>query len=314
MSSSNTRFEKYPWDKWSNLIKLQDYVVLDVETTGLSPKTDKIIEISILKVRNGIPVDTYTSLVTPGKNLSSRITKLTGLTDSDLADAPPFCDIAKTVSNFIGQNLILAHNAPFDLNFISKAMSECDIKFDPVYIDTMQLARKAYPQFEKHKLEYLIPKLHLAGEQTHRAADDVDCTWKLFQLICEKFDNPLVDAISSCCFPISDYLISVQNSPLLNTRLALVGSLTFSYAAAKKLIGIAGGTLVDIKSPDLDYIVYGYIDPEEHPLKSSRLIQKILTQRGHEAKPRFINEVALLRLCGVSFFDEIGHFTEEDLN
>lgn len=303
MPSFERNYRKYKWEKWRDLYKLKNYVVLDTETTGLSYETEEIIEIAIAKVCDGELVDEFSSLVNPGKKLSARITKITGITDSDLADAPSFREIAQQIVDFIGASVILAHNASFDLNFLCRALDQCKISYSFECLDTVQVAKKAYPGFENHKLETLIHKLGLADSQTHRAMDDVRCTLKLFQGICEKYNNPLVEAISSCCSPISDYRLVVREAPLKDLRIALIGTFTFPYSAAKKLIAAAGGLVVNANAPDADYLVHGYIDPLEYPTESETLLKLTSAPRVPGSKPILINEVALLTLCGVSFYD-----------
>lgn len=302
--------EKYKWAKWSDLYKLKNYVVLDVETTGLSHDKEKIIEIAIVKVNDGVVVDKYASLVNPGKRISARITKLTGLADADLADAPQFSEIAQQVVDFIGNAVILAHNAPFDMAFLCNELIECGIAPAFVYIDTVQVARKAYPDLKNHKLETLIAEFSLTDVQTHRALDDALCTFKLFGMVCEQYGSPLVEAISGCCTPISDYRIQFRNAPLDGLRFALVGSFTFTYAAVKKLITVAGGKVVSMFDADADYLIYGFIDPIEVPPEHEQWLDevKVRYQNGGKTKP--INEVAFLRLCGVSFYDNTSNATE----
>lgn len=308
------QYEKYKWTKWSDLHKLNSYVVLDTETTGLSPDKEKIIEIAIAKISDGAVVDKYESLVNPGKNLSARITKLTGLTDADLADAPQFSAIAKQIVDFIGNNVVLAHNAPFDLTFLCNEFSACGLTPHFVYLDTVQVAKKAYPDLKNHKLETLIAELNLADKQTHRAMDDVLCTLRLFEMVCERYCSPLVDAISGCCTPISDYRIQVKETPLAGLRIALVGTFTFTYSAAKKLITVAGGKVVNMFDTDADYLVYGFIDPIEAPPEHEQQLEAVRLNHQNGGKTKPINEVAFLKLCGVSFYDNISTdiATDED--
>lgn len=291
--------KNYKWSKWGDLAKLTDYVVLDVETTGLSHNKDKIIEIAIARISSNSIVDEFHSLVNPERNLSNRVVKLTGITDSDLASAPLFQNIAQQVVDFIGGSVILAHNAPFDAGFLEDALRECGFGSNFTYLDTVRVAKAAYPDLKDHKLETLITELGLAEKQTHRAMDDVHCTIKLFQTICQKYNNPLVAAISACCSPITSYRIDLRDHPLDGLRIALVGTFTFAYSAAKKLITVAGGTLVN-RSSDFDYLVYGFLDPLEYDGEFESLSALIKT---HQQAGTAINEVGLFKLCGVTFYD-----------
>lgn len=288
-----------------DFFNLKDYVILDVETTGFSSKTEKIIEIALQKVANGEPTDKFTSLVNPGKALPARIVALTGITDAMLENAPNFSGIAKDVKQFIGNSIVLAHNAVFDLGFLNEAFRQCGIKSSFQYLDTIKIAKMAYPGLPNYKLETLISKLDLAEKQSHRAMDDVQCTLKLYQSACEKLGNPLVNAIAACCYPIEDYQLSYRSDPLKGLRFALLGKLTFTYSAAKTLISEAGGTVVDLRSPNIDYLVYGFIEPTDINSEYANSIRNAIAHgQKEDEKPKFINEVALLRLCGVTFYDE----------
>lgn len=297
-------FKKYSWSKWSSITQLQNYVVLDVETTGLSPAHEEIIEIGMVKISGGMKNGEYSSFVNPGKPVPTRITKITGITNDDVICAPSFEEIAKDIIAFIGDSIVIAHNANFDLSFLVNSLNKCEINATFVYIDTLYLARKASPSTENHKLETLISELNIAPQQTHRALDDARCTLALFQKICVMYsDTKLMDAISSCCTPIEDYSISPKKSPLQGKTFVLVGAFTFSYSAAQKLITAAGGTLAKTITSATDYLVYGYQDPSlvdaeqyENTLSTANVL------RTQEGKIQLINEVKLLQLCGVTFY------------
>lgn len=303
-ASASKKYQQYKPSKLTDMFNLNNYVVLDVETTGLSPKTEKIIEISLAKVSDGKLSDQFTSLVNPGKSLPPRIVSLTGLTDAMLKDAPSFPAIAESVQKFIGKSIILAHNAVFDLGFLSEAFRQSGIKSNFQYLDTIKIAKMAYPGFPDYKLETLISKLGLAEKQSHRAMDDVQCTLKLYQLACKKLGDPLVSALIACCSPIEDYQISYKCDPLKGLRLALFGNFTFTYSAAKRLISAAGGTVVSLNDPNADYLVYGFIEPSDIPSKYEILINDTIQQGARNEKPMPINEVHFLKLCGATFYDE----------
>lgn len=303
-ASGSRKFQQYSPSRFTDIFNLKDYVVLDVETTGLSQKADKITEIALVKVIDGEQAGQFTSLVNPEKSLSSRIVSLTGLTDDMLKDAPIFSDIAGKVKQFIGSSIILAHNAVFDLGFLSGALTTCGIKHSFRYLDTVRIAKMAYPGLENYKLETLISELNLAEKQSHRAMDDVQCTVKLYQLASERLGNPLISALISCCSPIEDYQLSYKCDPLKGLRFALLGKFTFPHSAAKKLITAAGGTVVDLSSSNIDYLVYGFIEPTDDPFGYEALVDDAIRYGKKHEKPSLINEVHLLGLCGATFYDD----------
>ena len=162
-------------------MKVKDYAVVDVETTGLHPETDEIIEVAAIRCIGG-ELDSYATLVRPRQKIPANITKLTGITNSDVKEAPRIETAMTQLSEFIEGLPIVAHNAPFDIKFIAHAFETAGISMSMQYIDTLSMARSAFPYFENHKLATLIRELELLdGEQQHRAGSDTEATQKLFE-------------------------------------------------------------------------------------------------------------------------------------
>lgn len=296
--------KKFSWNKWSTVTHLSDYVVLDLETTGLSAKKEKIIEIGIVKISDGVKIGEFSSLVNPEKQVSSRITKITGITNSDLVEAPLFSEIGVTVKNFIGDSLVIGHNITFDLSFLESAFAECGIHIGYTYLDTLDLARKTFPSFKDHKLETLITQLNLSDGQSHRALDDVYCTHALFEKICDLYSNsPFMDAAFSCCTPIETYYIAPTDHPLSGLSVVLTGTFTFTYSAVQKLISAGGGTVTKNISDDTDYLVYGFQDDLSGNLDAyESMLERASFLQTQGKKIQMINEVGLLKLCGITFY------------
>lgn len=303
MASKDKKYDRHPWSKWADLRKLKDFVVLDIETTGLSCEKAEIIEVAIVKVVGGEVQSEYSTFVNPGIKLPARISTLTGITDEDLLVAPAFSEIASKVHELINGKVVLGHNVTFDLSFIQAAFDRLSLSFGCTYLDTVQVARKAYPEMKDHKLETLICSLNLSDCQTHRALDDVHCTLKLFRGTVDKYANPLVDAITSCCSPMTEYSISLKEKPLQGLRFALIGNFTFSYSDARKLISTAGGIISSSTDAQLDYLVMGFLDRHEYTEEYEEALHSIMF--GQNPHTKRINEVALLKLCGVSFNNEV---------
>lgn len=167
------------------LREFRNYVVIDFETTGFSAKTDKAIEVACLKVVDGESYE-YQTLIDPKIHISSRITKINGITDADVVGFPTIEKVAKHLYDFCGNLPFVAHNASFDMGFLKQAYIEAGIKTELIYIDTLKLARSAFPEYSTHKLEFLIKELDLAEKQTHRAMDDVRCVKKLLDICISK--------------------------------------------------------------------------------------------------------------------------------
>lgn len=181
----------YPTSRSSSTSRPNSYVVLDVETTGLSPEMDSIIEFGAIRIENGHEVDCFTTYINPGCPIPQRITQITGITEADVASAPNLQTTIQTIASFIGDSTIVAHNASFDLAFLRRAYIAAGLpaKFDT--IDTLRLARTAFPDAPNYKLSTLIDYLHLGGTQSHRALSDVRYTNLIYQacLSAEVRDN-----------------------------------------------------------------------------------------------------------------------------
>ncbi len=179
---------KYQWLDTKKSIKefriSDSYIVLDLETSGLSKYKNEIIEIAMIKIQNGEKIDSYQSLVKPSQPIISKIEKLTGITNEMLSSAPSFSSIADDVVAFIGENVLISHNAKFDMGFLTTALEPRKVELK--CIDTLPLARKALPELENHKLETLISHYAIAKSQTHRAMDDVECTQAIFVRLCDE--------------------------------------------------------------------------------------------------------------------------------
>lgn len=165
------------------IMSLSDYVVLDVETTGLDTSAERIVEIAAKRYENGELIGTYETLVDPGKKLPPQITNLTGITSEQVSGGKSYHTMVNEVEKILGDLPIVAHNSQFDTEFLSAAFVFCGRYGAFRHVDTVALARKAFPGLPNYKLDTLIQELRLSDHpQTHRAMDDVDCTCRLFDL------------------------------------------------------------------------------------------------------------------------------------
>lgn len=154
-----------------------DYVVVDLETTGLDPKYDDIIEISAIKFRNGIELDSFNQLVSIDYCVPYYITDLTGITDDMLRGCPHIEEAIKDFYNFIGEDIIIGHNINFDVHFLAHALKLYMSKdFTNQYVDTMRIARKLFPSFEHHRLSDIAAHYSISYEGAHRSKVDCDIT------------------------------------------------------------------------------------------------------------------------------------------
>lgn len=164
---------------------INNYCVLDLETTGLSPNYDSIIEIGIIKVKENKIVDKYNSLINPGFLINEYITSITGITNEMLKGKPKIIDLKKEVLNFIGNDVLVGHNISFDVSFLQKGFNE-ELKNE--YIDTLQFCRKLFKELSHHRLTDMSNYLEISRNE-HRSMSDCLCTKELYDCIKEKMKN-----------------------------------------------------------------------------------------------------------------------------
>ena len=156
------------------------FVVFDLETTGFSPIKDKIIEIGAVKVEGGKITDKFSSFVNPKIPIPFNITQLTSITDQMVVDAGSIEEILPDFLEFVGDAVLVAHNASFDMSFIEQNCRYQKIKPDFTSVDTVALARILLPTLSKYKLNIVANALHISLENHHRAVDDAGCTAEIF--------------------------------------------------------------------------------------------------------------------------------------
>ena len=155
-------------------------MVFDLETTGFSPETNRIIEIGAVKVQNGKIVDKFSTFVNPQVPIPFRIEQLTSINDSMVIDAPVIADILPEFMKFCEGCVMVAHNADFDMSFIKKNCQRLDIPCKPTIVDTVALARVLLPNLNRFKLDTVAKALGVSLENHHRAVDDAGCTAEIF--------------------------------------------------------------------------------------------------------------------------------------
>lgn len=165
---------------------INSYVCIDLETTGLNPKLDKIIEIGAIKVIEGEIVDTFSSYVNPGRKLEERIVELTGITQEQVDDAEDISRIFPGLAEFLEDLPLLGHRILFDYSFLKKAAVDRKYSFEKKGIDTLRIARCFLPELEHRTLEYLC-KYYQIPHHAHRALADAEATSKLYQLFAKEF-------------------------------------------------------------------------------------------------------------------------------
>jgi DNA polymerase III, alpha chain, Gram-positive type len=167
-----------------------EYVVLDIETTGFNPQKENLLEIGAVKYRNGVKIEEFSTLIRPGKEISEEIQKLTGITPEMVADAPLPEDVLQRFKEFCAGAVLVAHNARFDIGFITaKWLQLFGEKSDPVYLDTLGLARSVWPNFKSYRLNNVAKELGIRLQNHHRATDDAQCAADILLKALEKLSE-----------------------------------------------------------------------------------------------------------------------------
>ena len=162
------------------------YVCIDLETTGLDPKTDKIIEIGVVRVENNAVAEEWETFVNPDRRLEERIIELTGIRDEQLSAAPMIEEVLPTLLEIVGDHPLLGHSVMFDYSFIKKAAVNRRMTFEKDGIDTLKIARKYLTELESRSLGYLCEYYGIC-HNAHRALCDAKATVELYRKLTELF-------------------------------------------------------------------------------------------------------------------------------
>ena len=172
---------------------VRDYVVFDLETTGISPYRDQVVEISAVKVVGGVPTDEFTTLVNPGMHIPAQASAVNGITDDMVADAPAFDYALKAFMEFVGDMVLVGHNIhSFDMKFICRDSEKFfgqTVGND--YIDTLWMARKCLPGLPHHTLTDLAMYYEISTQGAHRALNDCRMNQQVYEkLLTEESASP----------------------------------------------------------------------------------------------------------------------------
>ncbi|MGI6269404.1 MAG: PolC-type DNA polymerase III [Candidatus Howiella sp.] len=163
-----------------------DYVVFDVETTGFSPQNDRLTEIGAVRYSGGKAGERFDTFVNPHMPIPAKVIELTGITDAMVSSAPDEDEAVRQFLDFCGDAVLVAHNAGFDISFISAACKRCGFSFNPTYIDTVVMSRSLLPHLKNHKLDTVAAALELGDFNHHRACDDAAILAGIFDRLVER--------------------------------------------------------------------------------------------------------------------------------
>ena len=240
--------------KGNSLIDFPDsYTVIDIETTGLDPTVDSIIELAAIRIENGNLSDTYSSLVNPGFPISQFISQLTGITNEELENAPFLKDILIDFYNFLGNSILVGHNIHFDINFLYDNIERETGRFlSNDFIDTLRLSKSFIKQAPSYKLIDLAAFFKIPVTVSHRALSDCELTNELFKQLlllsqtCTEKEQELLNALTY------DESIPFYGKKIVVKGLPQYYSFNFMREVSKK----CHATMTDIFYSSCDYIVF----------------------------------------------------------
>lgn len=219
------------------------YCVLDLETTGFSPVTEKITEIGIMKYKDGKVIDKFSTFVNPEKPIPARVVEVTNITDDMVKDAETIEQVFPKMMEFIKDSVLVAHNASFDVGFLKHVAKELGYEFDFTYVDTLSLAQELFPEYKTYKLGRIAKHLGIKVEVAHRALDDVDTTVKVFKVMLDMLKERGAQTLEDVEVYASNELSKKEEYKKLRTYHAII--LAKDYVGLKNLYKLVSYSHLD---------------------------------------------------------------------
>ena len=222
----------------------EEFVVFDIETLGLNSHTNEIIEIGAVKIKGGRVTDRYSQLINPGRPIPYHISEITSITDDQVADKPKIDQVIGEFVKFVGDAVLVAHNAPFDMGFIKRDVKKyLNIDYKCSVIDTLQMARDLFPDLKRFGLGDLNKALGLSLEKHHRAVDDSQATANMFIIFLDKYKEKGIEYVKdiNTAFEVNvkkqalkNVMVLVKNQVGLKNIYKLVSESHIKYFGNKK--------------------------------------------------------------------------------
>lgn len=256
----------------SIIADLSSLIVVDLETTGLSPCNDSIIELSALKVIDNVVVDNFSQLVNPGFEIDDFITNLTGITNEELSSAPSIGEVLPDFRKFIGNDIILGYNVNFDINFLYEDYLEVfGEPFTSDFIDGLRFARKLFPLMRHRRLADMAEIFNIPVEISHRALADCETTLACYNALKEKavieygsfekfarsFKNS--HAQSTVTKALLDLVLTDSDeSSFKGDHCCFTGALdSVTRSTAEKMVEVVGGIVDKSVTKKTNYLILG---------------------------------------------------------
>ena len=265
----------------------KDYIIFDLETTGLDPDFNEIIEIGAIKYRNMEPIEQFHSFIKPDNVIDDFITELTGITNDMVKNAPKINYVLPLFINFISDDILIGHNVNFDINFVYDEMLRYEFGYlNNNFVDTLRMSRKLLPDLRHHRLNDLAEYFDIDTNGHHRAMKDVEITNKVYiklkELMLSMYNNidELKKTYKSHSIKYSDIKANItdidKDSPFFNKYVTITGTLEkMQRKEAMQVIANLGGICQDGVNKDTNYLVLGNNDYNSRlrGKKSNKLIK-----------------------------------------
>lgn len=272
---------------------LTDYIVLDVETTGLSKQLDRIIEIGAVKISNGEIVDEFSTLVNPEKHISEAASAVNGIYDEDVKDAPKYRDIVKKLSDFLIGQTILGYNVSFDLGFIGEMFISFGIEGNIQYFDVLSYAKRVLDGLPNYKLTTVASYVNAPVRPEHRATEDAKATNYVFEYCRNQLleQEKAKNAERKKARELEKQLRqeAYHLSPLYDVKFCFTGIFSVNRSQIENMAATVGGLIQSKVNSATDYLVVGDIStlPE---WAVERKFEKAKTLQAQRKKVKIINE------------------------
>lgn len=248
------------------------FCIIDLETTGLSPCNDFIIEISALKVVDNTIVDRFSRLVNPGFEIDEFITELTGITNEELSSAPSISEVLPDFREFIGDSIILGYNVNFDINFLYENYNEVfGVPFTSDFVDVLRFARKLFPLMRQRKLVDIAETFEITVNTSHRALADCETTLACYNELVrkavneygtfEKFARSFKHSHAQSAVtkaPLDLVLTDSDESSFKGDHCCFTGTLdSVTRSTAEKMVEVVGGIVDKSVTKKTNYLILG---------------------------------------------------------
>ena len=269
------------------ILKLNDYYILDTETTGLDRHHDQIVELAWIKVKGGEVVDTWDTLINPGIPISPAASRVNGIYDSDVAEAPTYDQIRPRVAQELLGAVVVGHNIQFDLRFLQRLLGTEAGTI--TYLDTLTLSKSIFKDFNSYKLEDLCKMLELPVQSSHRALRDVEATHALLLRCKEELLRKKQEEKERKAREKAERAAKYGASPLFDIAFVYTGDFSISREDMEEMARSVGANPRQNVNSRTDYLVVGDLSNREEWVIERKLRRaEALIEQGE--KVRKINE------------------------